>query len=492
LWEEAANGALLAFAPAEILNADLSGLVLDLTAWGVNTASDLQWLDPPPAAALNQAHKLLNALGAFDDNGRLSATGQGMRHLPLPPRLARMVIDGARQGQAALSAELAAVIVERGLGGDDIDLCQRLRRWRGERGPRSTQARAMARHWARQAQKACGANDDMSTPDIAFEQQLGPLLALAFPDRIAKARGSEKGEFVMSNGRAGVMPAHESLANSPYLVIADLTGRAARARITAAVGMDEETCAEHAAHHAQTTDEIQFDSGTQSLRARRVRRLGGLILHQQPLPVPADEHSAAMLAEALAHRGIERLAFSKEQQQWRDRLMFLRRMEGEEWPDVSDQALATDAQTWLAPFLIGLTAAGQVNAELLGQALAGLLPWQLKQRLEDEAPRHFIAPTGNHFAIDYRAEGGPMVEVRVQEVYGLNQHPHLAGGRVPLTLTLTSPAHRPLQITRDLPRFWAGSWAEVRAQMKGRYPRHVWPDDPAHAAPTARAKPRGS
>jgi ATP-dependent helicase HrpB len=233
-----------------------------------------------------------------------------------------------------------------------------------------------------------------------------------------------------------------------------------------------------------------------ALRARRLRRLGAITLEAQTMPVPATPEAARLFAEGVAAAGLHRLPWSKATKQWRDRVMFLRRAhEGEAdnpWPDLSDAALARDAADWLAPFLSGVTAASQIGADQLREALETLLPWELKRRLEAEAPTHFEAPTGSGVALDYEAEGGPVLAIRVQELYGLKQHPALAGGRVPLTLHLLSPAHRPIQITRDLPGFWRGSWAAVRTEMKGRYPRHPWPEDPANALPTARAKPRGT
>jgi len=492
LWEEAANGALTSFTTAELLNADLSGLVLDVTAWGVREPTDLPWLDAPPSSALAQARHLLRELSAFDENGRLSATGEAMRHLPLPPRLARMIIDGARQGHAELSAFIAALITERGLGGDDIDLAHRLERLMRERSPRAVAAKRMARAWAQQAMRLIDAPSPPADESRGFDHSaIAPLLALAFPDRIAKARGST-GDYVMANGRAGMIEAHLPLARAPYLVIADLTGRAARARITMAAALDDDALEALAQIYGVSEDQISYDMTHHRVQARRVRRLNGLILSQHPLPVPATDESASILARGVAQAGIERLAWSKELTLWRERVMFLRRAEGEDWPDLSEQTLRETSEIWLAPFIMGMTSRADINADVLTRALHALVPWNLMRRLDEEAPSHFTAPTGNHFAIDYKAENGPMVEVRVQEVYGLSQHPCVAGGRIPLTLTLLSPAHRPLQITRDLPGFWAGSWADVKTEMKGRYPRHLWPDDPAHATATARAKPRGS
>ena len=238
-------------------------------------------------------------------------------------------------------------------------------------------------------------------------------------------------------------------------------------------------------------DELSFDRDAAALRARRTRRLGALALAEQTLPVPSGAEAARKLAEGVASLGIGRLPWTKPLEQWRARVQFLRRADPG-FPDLSDEALAASAADWLAPFIEGRTSLASVTADDLGRALGALLPWDLARRLDAECPTHFDAPTGNRHAIDYEAEGGPVLAIRVQELFGLKDHPAVAGGRLPLVLHLLSPAHRPIQITRDLPGFWRGSWAAVKAEMKGRYPRHPWPDDPAAAAPTARAKPRGT
>jgi ATP-dependent helicase HrpB len=314
---------------------------------------------------------------------------------------------------------------------------------------------------------------------------------MAYPDRIAKARGRD-GEFLMVNGRAGAMEGHERLAREPYLAIAEIAGRAGAARILAGAALTLEDVETIAGAQIIERDEVTFDKPSMSLRRRRARKLGALALAEQILPVEANAQTAVALAQGAASIGIDKLPWTKAQKQWRDRVMFLRRAEGAEWPDLSDAALAQNAQDWLAPFIEGRTSLNAITASDLDAALSALLPWEMTRRLDAEAPTHFTAPTGSHVAVDYEAEGGPVLAIRVQELFGLSTHPSLAGGRVPLTLHLLSPAHRPIQITKDLPGFWKGSWAAVKAEMKGRYPRHPWPDDPAAAAPTTRAKPRGT
>ncbi len=490
MWEEAATGALDAFTAPEILSADLSGLMLDLAAWGARDPSSLAWLDAPPAPAVAEARALLQGLGALDAEGGITDEGRAIRALPLPPRLARMVVDAARAGAARRAAEIAVVLVERGLGGDSVDIGERVEQLRRDRGRRGEDARRLALGWAQAAEKELSLREPHPLlPGSRGGETVGALLALAYPDRIAKARG-KPGEFLMANSRAALLEAHEPLAREPWLAIAEIAGRAASARILAAAAMSAEEV--EAMPGVETIEETLFDKQACALRSRRTRRLGSVVLAEQTLPTPANADCAALLAEGVAALGIARLPWTKALSQWRDRVMFLRRAGGDAWPDLSDEVLARNAKGWLAPHLEGKTSLAAIGSEDLGNALHALLPWDMQRRLETEAPTHFAAPTGNEIALDYEAEGGPVLAVRVQELYGLSTHPAIAAGRVPLTLHLLSPAHRPIQITRDLPGFWKGSWAGVKSDMKGRYPRHVWPDDPANAAPTARAKPRGT
>jgi len=485
LWEAAGDGALQPYAQPEILSADLSGLMLDLAAWGVrDPASGLLWLDPPPAPALKEARALLVAIGALDADGAITAEGQAVRAFALPPRLARMMVDAGRAGEADLAADIAAVLTERGLGGDGADLVARIERFRRERGPRAEDARRLARNWARQA----GGKAQGDTP----VDDAGRLLALAYPDRIAKARG-KPGEFLMANGRAAALEPHEPLARAPFLAIGEIAGRAAAARILLAAALTAEEVDALAGERIVARDEIAFDKERAALSARRRRRLGAIVLAEATLPTPAGPEAARILAEGAVALGLTRLPWTKATKQWRDLVMFLARAEGEAegWPDLSDAALAASAAEWLAPFIDGRASLAAIMPDDLEQALHALLPWDMRRRLEAEAPTHYVTPAGSRVALDYEAEGGPTLSVRVQELFGLSAHPALAGGRVALTLELLSPAHRPIQITRDLPGFWRGSWAEVRTEMKGRYPRHVWPDDPAAAQATTRAKPRG-
>ena len=484
LWEEAATGALPAFAQPEILSADLSGLVLDLTYWGARERDALAFVDPPPAPAWNEAVKLLQSLGALDADGAITEEGRAVRDLPLPPRLARMVVDAARAGEGATAAEVAVLLSERGLGGTSADLEDRLDRFRRERGQRAEAARGMARGWARAAQPGPPASD---RPDYS----IGALVALAFPERVAQRRG-KPGEFLMANGRAAAVEPHDRLAGCDYLAVAEATGRAAQSRILAAAPITLADIESLFAGRIEKRRDISFDKERSALRARETRRVGALTLEARNLALAPGPETARALAEALASIGIDRLPWSPRLEQLRSRVAFLRRAEGEEWPDLSDSALAASAADWLAPHLEDARGLSDVSEAILSGALDALLPWDMRRRLDAEAPTHFETPAGSRIAIDYEAEGGPAISVRVQELFGLKSHPELARGRVKPVFHLLSPAHRPIQTTGDLPRFWAGAWSEVKKDMKGRYPKHVWPDDPANAAPTTRAKPRGS
>ena len=487
LWEEAGTGGLAPFAQPEILAADLSGLALDLAVWGVADPSGLRFLDPPPRAAFKEARALIAALGALDADGKVTEEGKAIAGLALPPRLARMVVDAARAGEALVAAELAVTLTERGLGGDAVDLTRRLENFRRDRSQRAEDARRLARNLAA---RALALTPTLSRKRERGSADVGAWLAAAFPDRIAMAR-AKRGEFLMANGRAASLEPHDPLAGEAFLAIGEIIGRAAAARVVAAAPLTLGEIEAVAGAEIETREETAFDRASASLRARRRRKLGALTLVEGALSPLADERSAAALARGILDLGLARLPWTKALAQWRGRVGFLRRAEGESWPDLGDSALAASPD-WLAPFLLGKTRLDEFSSDELGQALRALLPYDLARRLEAEAPSHYVAPTGTAAPVDYESEGGPSVALRVQELFGLSVHPALAGGRVPLTLHLLSPAHRPIQITRDLPGFWKGSWAGVRAELRGRYPRHFWPEDPASAAPTSRAKPRGT
>ncbi len=484
LWDAPQDLALLPFNDPEIMAASLSGLVLDCAEWGAVDPLSLSWLDPPSAAGVTAARAELVTLGALDGEGRIGPLGRRIRALPLPPRLAAMVLRAADLGAAGEAAEIAAILVERGLGGNDVDLTVRLAGFRRDRGRRADDMRRLAKGWAEAAGKGAAAVPG-ARPTTA------EILALAYPDRMAKAR-SERGQFLLANGRGAIADVRDAIAGSPFLVVAELTGTAAAARILIAAPASEAQFEAAAVGRIVEGNEVAFDVAARAVRARHVRRLDQIVLAARPLAITPGPEVSAALAAGITKLGVGVLAWSKGQIQLRERVAFLRAAGMTALPDLADEALAADVGNWLEPYLAGKSRLDEIGADDLGTALDMLVPWDVRQMLEREAPVQFEAPTGNRVAIDYDGPQAPSIEIRVQELFGLKVHPAIAGGRRPLTLHLLSPAHRPIQITRDLPGFWAGSWSAVKVEMKGRYPRHVWPDDPANAAPTARAKPRGT
>jgi ATP-dependent helicase HrpB len=484
LWDEPQTASLAAYTQPEILSADLSSLVLDLAQWGVRDPATLAFLDPPPAPALKEANSLLGELGALDSDGRITAEGQSLRALALPPRLARMIVDSHRLGAGEEAADIAAVLTERGLGGDSVDLDHRLDQFRRDRSPRASSARSLAQRWAQQVAATEGPSGEDASPST------GIMLALAFPDRVARNRGN--GSFVLANGRGAAVEQTSSLARAPYIAVAELTGTAAQGRILLAAPIAQADIETRFADQIENSEEISFDRSAMALRARRKRTLHAITLSEAPVGLSPSAETARIFAAGLVAAGLDKLPWSKALKQWRDRVMFLRKAEGEGWPDLSDAALAAESENWLVPALHDKTSLKDLSTGDISDALMALLPWELRARLEREAPTHFEAPTGTMLAIDYEAEQGPTIAVRLQELFGLNTHPSIAKGAVPLVLELLSPAQRPVQVTRDLPGFWRGSYAAVRSDLRGRYPRHPWPEDPATALPTRRVKPRGS
>jgi ATP-dependent helicase HrpB len=506
LWDEPQTASLAAYTQPEILSADLSSLVLDLAQWGVRDPTTLAFLDSPPAPALKEANSLLSELGALDSDGRITEEGQSLRALALPPRLARMIVDSHRLGAGEEAAEIAAILTERGLGGDSVDLDHRLDQFRRDRSPRASSARSLAQRWAQQVASSEGALPSPSplagegrgegatsvvprgAPDA--ELSTGVMLALAFPDRVARNRGN--GSFVLANGRGAAVEQTSSLARAPYIAVAELTGTAAQGRILLAAPITPADIEARFADQIENTEEISFDRNAMALRARRKRTLHAITLSEAPMALSPSAETAKVFAAGLIAAGLDKLPWSKSLKQWRDRVTFLRKAEGDSWPDLSDAAIAADYESWLVPVLYDKTSLKELSPGDLSEALMAMLPWELRARLEREAPTHFEAPTGTMLPIDYEAEQGPTIAVRLQELFGLNTHPSIARGAVPLVLELLSPAQRPVQVTRDLPGFWRGSYAAVRSDLRGRYPRHPWPEDPASALPTRRVKPRGT
>jgi ATP-dependent helicase HrpB len=482
LWHAGQTAALPAFAPPEILSSDLAGLALDMAHWGVTDPQQLLLLDMPPEAALKEARQLLIGLGALDEALLLTAKGRRMRDFGLPPRLAAMVLDASEYGQAQPAAELAVLLTEQGLGGPDLDLDERLRQFRRDRGERARNARNLAHRLS----SGLKSQDSGGSTTVSA----GAVLIHAFPDRIARQRGG-RGRFVMANGRGAEIATSERLSGAELLVIADLTGKAAQARVLAAAEVTRGDLEMFLPGAIKSGEESGFDLASRQVRARRVTRLGAVIFDEQPLPKPKGESAARALADGVRLVGLSALPFNKAAAQLRQRLGFLHRSLGEPWPDTTDDGLIARLDVWFIPFQSGVTSFQDITPGSLHDGLMMLLPPGSQRELDRLVPTHFTAPTGQNHPIHYEGDE-PVLQIRVQELFGLKTHPTIGGGKLPLLLELTSPAHRPIQTTRDLPGFWAGSWKDVRADMRGRYPKHPWPEDPAAAQPTTRAKPRGT
>ncbi|KNY15057.1 ATP-dependent helicase [Shinella sp. SUS2] len=480
LWHAGQTAAMPAFTPPQILSRDLSGFMLDLTHWGVSDPAALRLVDQPPAAAVEEARNLLRLLGALDAQGALTPAGKRIRELALPPRLAAMILHAAEDGQQGAAARLAVLLTEQGLGGPAVDIEERLRRFSGERGERAEAARKLAQRMA----EGFGATKGGAVPAP------GALLLHAFPDRVALQRGG-RGRFVMANGRGAELPETERLAGADMIVVADLTGQAGRQRILAAAEIGRADVEAELAETIVREDQCVFDRASRQVRARRVVRLGAMILEEAPLPRPSGPKAALALADGVRQLGLAVLPFSRETAQLRDRIGFLHRSIGAPWPDTGDEALLATLDSWFVPFQENSRSLEEVKPASLQEGLMALVPYEVQRDLARLAPTHFEAPTGQRHPIRYDGDE-PVLAIRVQELFGLKQHPAVAGGRLPLLLELHSPAHRLIQTTRDLPGFWAGSWRDVRADMRGRYPKHPWPEDPADALPTTRAKPRGT
>jgi len=499
LWSEAEDRGLQPWTSPEILEADLAPLALDLAQWGVSDAAALAWLDPPPAAHLGQARDLLRDLGALDGDNRITAHGRAMTRLSLHPRLAHMVLTAKALGQAGLACDLAALLEERdvlraGRGCRDGDMRLRVEALRTGEGfdPRHglgidrgalARARQSAKEWRRRLGLKPG--DQPGTPN-----QAGLLLAFAYPDRIARRRPGGDPRYAMANGRGAVFADHEPLAAEEWLALAELDGDRREARIFLAAPLARVELEEHFADRIETVSRCHWEGRDEVVLARRQRLLRGLVLDDQPLRDADPVALAAAMAAGIRAMGLACLPWTPDLETLRRRVGFLRALEPEAgWPDLSDPALDETLEQWLAPFLTGITRRAHLTRLDLGAALGGLLGWEQRRRLDDLAPTHVAVPSGSRIAIDYTAET-PVLAVRLQEMFGCADTPRIAQGRVALLLHLLSPARRPVQVTRDLASFWANTYRQVKADLKGQYPKHWWPDDPMQAEPTARIKPR--
>jgi ATP-dependent helicase HrpB len=478
LWEAGQTAALSPHDRPEMLDSDLAGLVLDLAAWGVSDPAALAFLEPPPAPAWREAVELLVSLEALDSHGRITAEGEALRKLPLHPRLAHMLHRAASDGRAGLAAEIAVLLAERGLGGTDVDLRDRVRRFRAERGRRADDARRLVTRFVASVGGKAG------DPDI---EVVGAVLAVAYPERLAQARGGP-GRFRLANGRGAVLEPSDALAREPFLAIAELTGSAEAARVLAAAPITRAEIESDFKGRIVSEETMSFDAGSGSVRGRRVRRLDRLVLAEEAIPAAGEAATAALMTVIKDH-GLDRLPWTPALRRLRERAGFLHRFAVAGWPDVSDAGLAASADAWLAPYIPGKTRLSDIRPAELEAALTALFPAGGERLLDRLAPEELATPGNRSVSIDYGRDP-PVAAVRVQDLFGLDRHPSVADGKVLIVLELLSPASRPIQVTSDLPGFWRGSWAAVRADLRGRYPKHAWPEDPL-TAPPVRMNRRG-
>lgn len=477
LWEEAATASLPAHDPPEILEADLSSLLLTSLLWGEADPRRLPFLDPPPAAALDEARRRLTSVGAIDQQGRVTEHGRAIAALPLEPRLAHMLISSRERGFGAAAADVAVLLTERGLGGNEPDLELRWSRWRTDRSPRAEAARKLAAGWRRR----------LGVPQSAFDAHgLGRALALAFPERVSRRRDASGETWQSAGGRGFRLDSASSLTGAKWLAVGEVAGHASGARILSAATIEEAAVVELFTDRIETRHDAAFDPATGSVVPTRSRRLGAIRLSSGPDPSPDQRAIELALLEGVREHGLDLLPWDDCARQLRQRAAFVRQFD-QSVPDLDDETLLDRADEWLSPLLAGKRRLGDITPDLTS-ALEVLLGYDVKRRLNSLAPAEFVSPAGTRHSIDYSAPAGPTIEVRAQALFGLAHHPMIVNGKVPLVLAVTSPAGRPIQTTKDLPGFWAGSWRDVAKDMRGRYPKHSWPDDPASAVPTLRSK----
>jgi len=494
LWTEPDQRARTPHPAPEILAADLTPLALELAVWGASDGRDLAFLDPPPNGALAQARGLLAQLGALGSQSHPTAHGRAMARLGLHPRLAHMILAAAGRGLGRLACETAAILSERDLfrgatNERDADLRARIATLRGERAESVDrtalhQAQALAKQLMRLAKAE-------REPSIADLNRLGEIVALAYPDRIAQARGDAVGQFRLASGRGAFLPPTDALAREPFLAVAALDGDPRSARIFLAAPIDRVAIDELFSEQFHEAEDIAWDARSEAVVAMRERGLGALVLERKPIAAPDRQVLARAMAEGIRQFGPSALPWTAEARAIQARIGFLRRLDPDAWPDVSDTALAADPLRWLGAHLDGITRRTHLARIDVAAALLDRLDWKQRRDLDRLAPTHIEVPTGRSVAIDYSGEL-PVLAVKLQEMFGVRTSPSVADGRVPILIHLLSPAGRPVQVTQDLEGFWRNGYAAVRAELRGRYPKHPWPDDPLTAPPTRGVKRRGA
>ncbi|TMQ25848.1 MAG: ATP-dependent helicase HrpB [Nitrospirae bacterium] len=500
LWTSSEHQSLAPRRPPEMLDADLAPLLLELGLWGTANPAELSWLTPPPAGAVAQARELLTGLNALNAEGQITAHGKRMADLPLHPRLAHMLLTAGPLQLGNLACELAALLSERDLlrgpsGWHNADLRLRLDVMHGQHDHAAgvTVDRAACQRvartadlWQRQLPRSARSDRQESLDEV------GLLLALAYPDRIAQRQSGDDARYLMANGRGALFANPDPLGSEDYLVIAVLDGGTQWARIDLAAPVRLRDLETLYADQIRVVDEVSWNDTAQVVRATRQRRLGSVVLSEQGLSKPDPSMISSALLEGIRRTGLDRLAWTQELRQWRARVAFLRRVEGQEsrWPDLSDQALLRTLDDWLGPYLSGLTTLDRVTRLDLTQPLHALLSWEQSRQLERWAPTHLTVPSGSNVRVEYVTPDLPILAVRLQEMFGCKDTPRLVDGKIPVMLHLLSPARRPVQITKDLSSFWKSAYREVKKELRGRYPKHSWPDDPLTALPTAKAKRR--
>ncbi len=502
LWTEREQVALAAHRPPEILEADLAPLVLDLANWGTQDPDTLSWLTPPPRGGISQAKELLTRLGALSVDGRLTEHGRQMAALPLHPRLSHMLIRSGSLGLADLACEVAALLSERDIVPDvrhhrNPDLRVRIDLLHGESGSvgltpnRATVERVKrtAQLWRRQIGEP---SEERNNNGHDPSQTIGVLLALAYPDRIAQRQIGADSRYRLVNGRGARFTEPTPMDSEPFLVVADLDGGTPWARIHLAAPIAREHIESLYRDQLVVEESVHWDERNGAVRASRRQQLGAVVTTEEAVTQPDEGHVIEALLDGIRHAGCECLPFTRELQEWRARVIWVRRIEGpsSEWPDLSDEALLTTSDTWLSPYLTGITTLERVKRLDLAPPLHAILTYEQQRRLDQLAPSHLVVPSGSWLRIDYAQREVPVLAVRLQEMFGCKETPRVANGKIPVMLHLLSPAGRPVQVTQDLAGFWKRAYHEVRKELRGRYPKHHWPEDPLHSIPTAKPKRR--